>query len=78
MPFSHQPLKLFVIQVLHHFADVLRLLARSDQQGIIGFDDHQVIHAHGCDKFPFGMNKVPLRVQREALLRLNYIFAIPA
>ena len=46
-------------QFLHHFAHILRVFARGDQQGIVCLDDHEVVHAH----------------QRNELLRTVYIIA---
>src|ERR1019366_1411088 len=63
-----QPLELLFVEVLDHFAHVLRMFARGDQQRIVGFDDDQVLHPHDCDELPLGVNEVPLRIQRKVLI----------
>jgi len=37
--------------MLHHFADILRLVERGDEQGVFGLDNHQVADADEGNKF---------------------------
>src|ERR1017187_7576788 len=71
-----QPLELLFVEVLDHFAHVLRMFARGDQQRIVGFDDDQVLHPHDCDELPLGVNEVSLRIQGKALLRDDDIVSV--
>src|ERR1019366_456110 len=71
-----QPLELLLVEVLDHFAHVLRMFARGDQQRIVGFDDDQVLHPHDCDELPLGVNEVPLRIQGKAPLGDDDIISV--
>ena len=68
---SDQLGQLLLVEVLHHLAHVLGMLARGHQQRVVGLDDHQVLDAHGGDEFAGRMDVVAVRVEGEALLRLN-------
>src|ERR1700674_4798461 len=56
-------MQLFLIQMLHHFADILLLVERGDEQGVFGLDNHQVAHADQGDEFAEHVNIIVLRVQ---------------
>src|ERR1035438_314657 len=71
-----QPLELLFVEVLDHFAHVLRMFARGDQQRIVGFDHDQVFHPDDGDKLPLGVNEVSLRIQRKVLIGNYDISAI--
>src|SRR2546430_14638893 len=43
---SNQVFALFLVQVLHHLADVLRALQCGDEQRVVGFHYHQVLHSY--------------------------------
>src|SRR5208337_146663 len=62
--------------MLDDFADVLRILARGDEQRIVSLDHNQVLHSDGCNELAFGVNEISLRIQGEALLRVDHVFAI--
>ena len=62
--------------MLNHLADILRMLARGDQQSIVGFNDDKVPYADRRDEFARRVNEVSFGVQRKALLRANYVLAI--
>src|SRR5450755_3661310 len=47
----HQFLQLLFIQMLYYLANVLRLIERSNQQSVFGFDNHQVADADQCNEF---------------------------
>ena len=42
----YQFMQLLLIQILHNFADVLRVLAGGDQECVIRFYDYQIVHTY--------------------------------
>ena len=60
---SHQFLQLLLIQMLHHFADILRLVERGDEKGVVRLDNDQITHAYQGDKFSGGVHVIILRIQ---------------
>src|SRR6266404_5254215 len=71
--FSHQLMQLLLIQMLHHLADILRLVERGDEQRVFGLDNHQVTHADQGDKFAEYVNIIVLRVQGKSAGRRHRI-----
>src|SRR6202034_4605644 len=61
-----QPL---VLEPFHDFAHVLRTLARTKQQRVLGFHEKQIVHADGGDEFLWTPEKVALRVERKGRAR---------
>ena len=55
-------MQLLLVQILHYFADVLRLFARGDQQSVVGFHHDQIVYAERCDKFSGRVNVIALGV----------------
>src|ERR1035437_3200600 len=55
---SHQFLQLLLIQMLHHFADILGLVERGDEQRVIGLDNHQVAHSDQGNKLAGRVNVI--------------------
>ena len=64
-------MQLLLIQILHNFADVLRVLAGGDQERVIRFYDYQIVHTYSSDKFVGGMNIITGRIQARKNLRLK-------
>src|ERR1700738_2967755 len=62
-------MQLLLIQMLDHFADILRLVKRGDEQRIFGLDYHQVAHADQGDEFTEHVYIIVLRVQRKSASR---------
>ena len=58
-------MQLLLVQILHNFAYVLRVLARCDQQSIRSFDHHQIADPDHRDKLARRMNIISPRVQQE-------------
>src|SRR6267143_6594558 len=56
-------MQLLLIQMLYHFADILRLVESGYEQGVVGLDNHQVAHADQGDEFAEHVNIIVLRVQ---------------
>src|ERR1700687_1328437 len=59
--------------MLHHFADVLRLVERGNEQCVFGLDNHQVAYADQRDKFAEHVNIIVLRVQLKSAGRRHRI-----
>src|SRR5713101_2307798 len=66
-------MQLLLIQVLHHFADILRLVERGNEQCVFGLDNHQVAYADQRDKFAEHVNIIVLRVQGKSAGRRHRI-----
>src|SRR5215469_16745725 len=71
--FLRQLRQLLVVQVLHNFSDILRALARRDEQRILGLDHHHVVYSDRRHEFSRSMNIVPARVQNKAAHARNHI-----
>src|SRR3954469_671596 len=54
----NQFLHLLVVEVLHDLADVLRVLAGGDEQGIVGVYNHQVLHPNHRYEFLWCVHEV--------------------
>ncbi len=63
--FLHQFVKLLLVQMLHHFTNVLSVLKSSNQQCIRSFYHHQIAHAHGRDKLARSVHVVAAGIQNE-------------
>src|SRR6202521_1900319 len=59
-------MELLLIQMLHHFADILRLVEGGNEQGVFGLDNHQVAHADQGDEFTEYVNIIVLGVQSKS------------
>src|SRR5258708_6669184 len=66
-------MQLLFIQMLHHFADILRLVESGYEQGVVGLDNHQVAHADQGDEFVEHVNIIILRVQGKSAGRRHRI-----
>src|SRR5580700_8052002 len=62
-----------LIQMFHHFTNVLCMLPRGDQQSIFGFDYHQIAYAYHRDKLAWSMHVIAMRIQRESSSAINKI-----
>ena len=63
---SHQLMQLLLIQMFHHFTNVLRLVERGNQQRVFGFDNYQIVHADNRNKLTGHVNVIIFCVQGEA------------
>src|ERR1700722_14993008 len=54
-----------LLKPFYDFPDVLRTVARTQQQGVFGFDQNQVAHSDRGDEFVPAPEIVPLGIQRE-------------
>ena len=68
-----QSFQLLLIQILHHFAHVLRAFTRRDQQRIFGFHYDDVVHANHGHEFPRRVHVIPVRVRSEDALSRNQV-----
>src|SRR6266404_1662627 len=66
-------MQLLLIQMLYHFADILRLIECGDEQSVFGLDNHQVAHADQGDKFAEYVYIIVLRVQGKSAGRRHRI-----
>src|SRR5262245_23602249 len=64
--------------MFYYFAYILRTIAGRDQQSIIGFYHHKVIHSDGGDKFSGRINVVSLGIKRERSLARNQVVFLRA
>src|SRR5262249_17304740 len=64
--------------MFYYFAHILRTIAGRDQQSIIGFYHHKVIHSDGGDKFSGRINVVSLGIKRERSLARNQVVFLRA
>src|ERR687888_610477 len=58
-------MQLLFIQMLDYFSYILSLIAGSDQERVIGFDDNDISHSHRGHEFPRRVDVVPLGIQSE-------------
>src|SRR6266404_6104394 len=66
-------MQLLLIQMLYHFADILRLIERGDEQSVFGLDNDQAAHADEGDKFVEHVNIIVLCVQGKSAGRRHLI-----
>ena len=66
-------MQLFLVQMLHHFTDVLRVLAACNEQSVLGFDHDQIAYAYSGDELSGGMHIISVRVQDENACPINDI-----
>src|SRR6185437_5939497 len=57
--------QLLLVQVLHHFPDILGLIAGGDQESVFRFYYDQIVYAQRCDKFSGRVNVIAPGIQRE-------------
>src|SRR3954454_11719649 len=62
---SHQLVQLLFVQVLHHFADILRLRPCRNQECVFSFDDYQIVHPYNGYEFSRRVDVVAHRIQRK-------------
>ena len=59
--------------MLHDLAHVLGLIARGDQQRVIGLYDYKIAYTNRRDELSWRMDVIPLGVQRECTFAVNEI-----
>src|ERR1700747_2572096 len=64
-PLSYQLIHLFLIQKLHHFTDILRVLASGDQQSVRRFYHDYISDPDRCYEFPRGMHVIAAGIQKK-------------
>ena len=62
-----------LVQILHHFAHILRVLAGSNQQGIVSLHHDQILYPDRSHEFPRSMHVVVLRVQGKDAVAGNHV-----
>ena len=66
-------MQLLLIQMLYHFADILRTLAGRDQQSVLCVDNHQILDPDHRHKLLRSMNIVALGVKRKDAITGNQV-----
>ena len=69
---SHQVSLALRHQLLHHFAHILRVAARGDEQGIARIDYDQILHAQKRDELVRTVNVIAVCVDDESIRGLDY------
>src|SRR5271170_8026792 len=59
--------------MLDDLADILSVASRGDQQGVLGFNHHQVAHPHQCDELLWAVDVVAGRVDCKASTSLGNV-----
>ena len=71
---SDQFFQLLFVEVLYDFAYVLALIASCDEQGVLGFDDDEIIHSDKGNEL-FRMYEVAFGMEGEAIGRGNDVLS---
>jgi hypothetical protein len=66
-------MQLPLVQILHHFTNVLRVLPGRNQQSVGGFDHHQITHADRRNEFARSMHVVAMGIQHEYACAINKV-----
>src|SRR5580698_3076742 len=51
--------------MFHDLTNVLRTLTSRDQQRVVSFDYHEIVHSQSRNEFPRRMNVISFRIQGE-------------
>src|SRR5215475_1008982 len=60
--------QILLVQILHDFAYILRILPGGDQQSVFGLDHHNVVDPDYGDKFSRSVHVIPAGIQSEDAL----------
>src|SRR5271156_2436558 len=60
-------------EMLDYLAHILRFVSGCDQQGVVGFDNHQVANAYHSNEFLRAVDIVSGRIDRDAAGALGYV-----
>src|ERR1700730_7101736 len=73
MTTSHQFSQLLLVQILHHFPNVLGLVSRGNQQSVFRLHYYQIVYPKGRHKFSWRVNVVSLSIEGEPSLSGNQV-----
>src|SRR5689334_15328244 len=68
--------ELLFVQVLHYLANILRMLASSNEDGIFSLDDHNVLHANCSHKLLRRVNVISFGIENELIFSVDHIRAV--